>query len=867
MAAQEIKLPLLCKAIHLATLPHQPGERYGVCWGGGLPEPERGLGYLIEFTGKRTGRVLAWLRDGGYVYACAAPLEAEPDERPALSLALWRNKRDAGRVTAVDATGADARQVAEFTVRGDRYTFVDPTCDLGPTYATAACPFKEFLAVSYLAFVYIPRARGAAAEAGRTMDGVLDELLALPPADAVDVLVSAVERGERTSGFERYAARILHDVDPQAIRALASRHQLSWLRLNATGLFWINADLDEMTPEEIDLLIAFEGALNRLALIARAAREHGADALDAASEAFCVDEDWHQLRAIARQAARCLEGTGRENPLLSVCGASGARGGEWDVRTRFAYALERLLLPYRLVYRFATNVAAGTLTVACMVPAPGAMPQWQRGSVDAATGGVELASCARHAKVAASSYAFRLVAVLAAEAFGASAGITRVQVRLCADRALEHPVLTADIDRTSFVTSIYEHLRADDFAEPELTWGVSGLAQLLDAACLTYRLDAELGLTPLDRPEDASFEPDAARTVELWRDDRPLPPGLATLFRADRVADLDVFHVGDDPFAARVDAARRRAEEDPRAAAQQLADLIDMMALMDDVNGMGDEPAGEAPAGSDADAGAGAPAAGDGVLGAAVDAGAASASAAPAPARPRRRALYCSNYIARLAMALVEPDTAVRFRYVLDSVYDARVLLARLCTDNDDAEHGLAYAQQAIELGPTSPQAYIAAASALMELGEPARAAEELKRALRFDALPASFTYTYYRLAFALWHAGEPRAGLACYERALPNPRLRETTLEEMRALMASAGIRDEIAPGEIPAVLAQAGVPDAPADDIVELSARVLVQATDAGLLNLASLFARPVAQAVRDDALSAAVASLNRWAASPSA
>ena len=69
MSAQEIKIPLLCQATHLKALPAQAeGSRYAVCWGAGMPEPEGGLGYLIDFTGKRTGYVIAWIQDGGYRY-------------------------------------------------------------------------------------------------------------------------------------------------------------------------------------------------------------------------------------------------------------------------------------------------------------------------------------------------------------------------------------------------------------------------------------------------------------------------------------------------------------------------------------------------------------------------------------------------------------------------------------------------------------------------------------------------------------------------------------------------------------------------------------------------------------------------------
>ena len=63
----------------------------------------------------------------------------------------------------------------------------------------------------------------------------------------------------------------------------------------------------------------------------------------ATSEAFCADEDWHALRAITDQTASLLKRLAQtENPLLQIYGATGARGGEWDVRTRLTGILECL---------------------------------------------------------------------------------------------------------------------------------------------------------------------------------------------------------------------------------------------------------------------------------------------------------------------------------------------------------------------------------------------------------------------------------------------------------------------------------------------------------------------------------------------
>ena len=222
------------------------------------------------------------------------------------------------------------------------------------------------------------------------------------------------------------------------------------------------------------------------------------------------------------------------------------------------------------------------------------------------------------------------------------------------------------------------------------------------------------------------------------------------------------------------------------------------------------------------------------------------------------RPLYCASGASRLAMALVDDDPAARYRYVYDSQYDAYVSLANLCTDNGDAEHGAAYAEQAIELGPTSPSAYIAAATAESKLGELEKAAEHLKCALRFDVDPASFTYTYYRLAFVLWRMADYRTSLACYQRALPNPRLREMVEEEMRDLMTAASVESRLEPEDVRGILDAAEIPIAPSDEILEVAARATVLAADAGFLNLAHSYGQVLSRVVGDDAFASTLASM---------
>ena len=77
---------------------------------------------------------------------------------------------------------------------------------------------------------------------------------------------------------------------------------------------------------------------------------------------------------------------------------------------------------------------------------------------------------------------------------------------------------------------------------------VSGIKEQLSAARLAFTLNERLGLEPLVLPEDELADADAARTRPVWEDTRSLTPELAEFLHAERVCDLDVYHLGEDPF-------------------------------------------------------------------------------------------------------------------------------------------------------------------------------------------------------------------------------------------------------------------------------------------------------------------------------
>ena len=370
----EFKLPMLGKCMKLRPLPDQdPRREYGVIWDS-CRQPGEGWGYVFEFTGKRRGRILAWMTAGGAAYACDEPLAYVPEGEPDVLASRLPEDENAGQVEARSGRGLPLRLASRYrrVPRTGTFAFEQPACDLG-SYAGSKLDLRTFLAVAFLAFVHLPQESGAAVPCGRMAD-VVDDLLKPPLPDACDLLVHRVRsaRPGGASGFELYAARLLEEAGSSRLRAIAAHADIGAGRLSTTGLAWLRFDEDALDGEERNAVLAVGSALNRLALIeASVAAADGAGALYAGyDEGFCSELDWRALCGIAAGAGALARGSGQPNEPRGMFGVQAAQGGEWDGRTRFAQACEGLRLPFRLEYRFDADAAAGVLAVECSAPLP-----------------------------------------------------------------------------------------------------------------------------------------------------------------------------------------------------------------------------------------------------------------------------------------------------------------------------------------------------------------------------------------------------------------------------------------------------------------------------------------------------------------
>ena len=790
-----VKLPLFSKTSKLAAIPGQPeGVTYAVVWDA-CRDPEDGFGYVAELLPGRRARVLAWLGAGGKVYSCDRPLSGLAGLRPSLELAQWQDRKGQGAIRVPDPNGGGQPViVGEYQTTWDkRYGFVNPTRDPGRFFLTRNWELRYFLAVSWLTFVHIPQTQGIAAGTGGGRIGeVILGLLDGPLPDALDALIwrGTTQQGQ-ASGFERFAARQLVEAGAADVRAIAAEHNVTLVRLGSTSLFWLRFD-DDVSPEQRATLLAVEAALNRLWFVewAAGAADGGTGMLHAFDERFCAQAAQGALREISRNAGAVAQRERADNPYRTIRGAEGGRGGIWDVSTRFVDTCERLKLPFRLEYRFDTDLDAGVMAVRFTVPSANAFPasrMGERGWYDARAG----------RPACAAAYAIRLAGLMAQVAFASSVRVMAVDVTAHEDGLAGRPLLSLGFDRTPFLMEALPPLKDGRLDNPMFDDDPLAVLNVLKPVRHAVRFAGDRGLceiTPL--PVHASL---AAKRQEVWRDRRPLPEPLRGLLRADTVAELDVMHddavVGDDEVRAILE----ENEESPLIASVQLE------AVLSRIGEIGLDEQGRLP-------------------------------------------LYCAYPMARLIVSLdsgmgagsvlpdAEPLRSADTRYwkAPDAAYGAHLWLSRFARQEGDADRGLAEALQCLALAPTTARAYIEVAVCHAEQEQYAQAAETLTQGLRVALLPGDFLYMYYRLAYALWRIGRMNEAVACYTMVLrePNTALAETARGELAELRQQIDdTRPPMAVAEAEQVLHAANIPVSPTEAALDAMAAAAVGLTDAGV------------------------------------
>ena len=187
-------------------------------------------------------------------------------------------------------------------------------------------------------------------------------------------------------------------------------------RLRRNRRWWMSCDVDELTEDGYDRLIALEGALNLAADLA---------------EGACPDapDDQGRIEALFRDLASL-------SPLPAPEGRTfpaGEKGGEWAARLALSEWLENLPAPFRVVSAFQLDLDEGLACVDVAVPSPSCLALVAPG--DEALQAAE-----------ARRYAWRLALTVARGAFAASPRIGRVGVN-CVSHGARETLLSLLMDR------------------------------------------------------------------------------------------------------------------------------------------------------------------------------------------------------------------------------------------------------------------------------------------------------------------------------------------------------------------------------------------------------------------------------------
>lgn len=552
MSDKLFKLPLFAKTQQLQSIPGEDAKRVFMIIEAIKPQPEKSMGYLVEQVSGRQVRIHAWLAIGGAIFTCDEPIAARPERNPDAGMA---KDDDGGIFFFVRAEGRPVK-AAHFTQRekDGRLTVSSSMNDLGP-YGTGSHDIDVMGAACYLTQWMLPREHGESMPT-LTVADILDTLLESSYPDALDALVYRGGK-EGASGFERYASRSLAQAGAELVRPIAATHDIDIRRLSSTGLFWTGCDKRELTDEQIDTIQAVEGALNRLVFAEHCLGEDSSPMVGGLTEGTCERAALSSLCSFASVAERLMRGCDRKSDYMELAGAQASRGGEWDLRTRFAVAAEGLRAPFNFDYAFNCDAASGVFAVQATVPVAGTFPfqsEAERNDARAA-------------------YSLRLAMALAAVAFGAGVGVVRAIVTV-RERNIDGPaIVSLEFSRQLFTMQLMPALQSDAILEASLSPGE--LIEAFSPRALhmeTGELGALLPIEPIEAPL-----PD--RSIKMAEDTRPLPASLVEPLRADLVRDLDIFDTGDDPLRDRYreisDRVREAsAPEEEAPVATELADLI-----------------------------------------------------------------------------------------------------------------------------------------------------------------------------------------------------------------------------------------------------------------------------------------------------
>ena len=591
----------------------------------------------------------------------------------------------------------------------------------------------------------------------RIMSGLLH---AGKPAQSIGQII---ERGMNApeTAFEQYAAMLLENAGGSR---LASSRYASALKViqPENGQLAQLVHTGNLSPSLTPTLLAVECALNRLVCIADAISD-GISEKDPPHEEprrsisllgggflgstagwrstrvvlpplpstgditqeYYNEIDWRSTDCVASNARAVFQRSMRPNAYASVEGVRVPSQSDWDVRTRLAQILRALELPHRYSFRFDYDSASHAVSVVFTCPPPSFLPAIMDG-----TTADERSSAQAHAYEA---HLLRLACLFVAACFGGGRAIETAIVAGY-NASWRRPIITAEFKRDDYVRSVLMAVDSNVIADSALRFDAHAIARLIVATHLDW-----LGKSKDSRHGVALPPTDlAARRIEPWEDNRPLPPDAQELFRCTRICDVDTSHYHGG-HAGDVDAARRDSDDSSLAAIVRLESLIATL------------EAETIPPDDDASA----------------------------------RPLYAAHATARLAIGLLDDemnvaaqaeaflqgnleaipaeDTAPRYFRAPDALFHAHYGLSDLYQRLGDFQGAIVQADRCIALAPTTASAYFRKADILTEQGYLTQAANVLICGLQCTTTDADASLLYFHLGMLLWHLDKQYEAIAVH--------------------------------------------------------------------------------------------------------
>lgn len=858
-----------------AAVPPWPGQEAAPAYGwvmGGLRAPHQGDHYLVEFVGKSSFRLIAYVDRFGRVFSTGTPLESPPARKPDLAFARYEEQPEQGvERGCVDVRTPEGREltVAEYRCAHNRYTFVDTWYDFGPHGHDLT--YDDALARAYFAFVHRPALCGVPVpESG--LGTVSSRLQTNHPLAALRDVVADVRRAEedpvlRPPDLVRCLAHWLAeaDLDGAIKREGAESEELRLVRTTRyADTYYVGTEDDcKLSARAVWQL---EAALNRFLLVGEAL----GDAASRAGVADCARWDAYLIESVALQAADAAH---------PADAAQGRAAGEWELRCELGRALENVRAPFRFEADFTVERAAGTVSFEVTAPDAAMMPAWRW----ADEAGSWVAASQAEREGAALRYALHLGILFAAAAFHHAAAVSRVEVvaRPFSDGEEEArtdgggpeyavPTRPPAFYRATFHRGQFcegDAYRAAAAGDPVAfaTWCGAVFGERETASTLPARGhqgEPEIGNRPLapaaasvlgaatTRELRVSFDADRRRTAEVLAD-RIAAAGTAAASIAC-VRDVQEAHAGDDAvLAACTRLMTALAEgaldtEDQNAVVGCFLGEDRCLAALGRARTLVDRDPDEAVA----------------LLAAAVAEAEADGRYADNGERVFR---VFDSYGSRLvynrlrqggsgagegddaasgsgargacgAFSAIAADRGKRVELAPDSLYFCCLEIVKLLEHSfDRTDEALRYGARAMELGPTMAAAYRQTARTYMLVGDFDNAVATLTSCLSIATQPPDIGIAYYQLAYVEWKSGRIEPAVACYLKALMTTSvIAQPATVELQELMGESGAA-LIPRDEVDQVLERFGIPVAPSEGLLDTFDAAAAAAVDDGLYPVA--------------------------------